>query len=386
MNPVDDVRSVLSRAGAGATPAGLAAALHDAQARGQRPRSSAELSRAVPVVRAELIGLGPLQPFAEEPGVTDVLVNGDGVVWTDSGVGLRRRDLRLGPEPVVRALAVRLAAVSGRRLDDAHPWVDAQLPGGVRLHAVLPPVSVDGTCISLRVPGRGWSLDDLVEAGAVARSWRPVLTAVMAARVNFLVSGATGTGKSSVLAAMLATCPVTERVVVVEDTVELSVGAGHVVRVQARQANADGAGSVEMADLVRQALRMRPDRVVVGECRGREVIDLLTALNTGHCGCATVHANSAEDVPSRLEALGLLAGVPRQAMQAQICAGLQLLIHLTRDSVRGRRLAGVAVVDPSSAAPNVRTALALSDSDETRVGPGWPALAALIGWIGGPPC
>ncbi|MFV0457672.1 MAG: TadA family conjugal transfer-associated ATPase [Actinomycetales bacterium] len=376
---VSRLRSQLSRLQDPGSGAAVVSALRNPE----QPRSVADLVSDAWQVQAELVGLGPLQQLAAQDGVTDILVNGTSGVWTDSGAGLRRRSVGFDDEAQVRALAVRLAALGGRRLDEATPWVDAQLPGGVRLHAIIPPLAADGTCLSLRIPGRVWTLRALVAAGAMSPDWSLLLESVVRARVRFLISGATGTGKTAVLAAMLGCCPSSERVVVVEDTVELAPTAAHVVRVQARHANSEGAGRVEMAELVRQALRMRPDRLVVGECRGKEVLDLLAALNTGHCGCGTVHAGGPAEVPTRLEALGLLAGVPRPAMQAQVAAGLDVLVHLSRDGRGRRRVESVAVVQPAGDRDAVRVITALDV--HSGAGPGWSALADRLGWVGPPP-
>lgn len=281
-------------------------------------------------VRDHVDGLGPLQELAA-PGVTDLLVNDDGSVWVDDGTGLHRTDLRLSPGQA-RDLAVRLATAGGRRLDDAMPWADAHLPSGIRFHGVLPPLSPGGAILSLRLPGRErLDLAALQERGAFGPETADVLRAVVAARVPFLVTGGTGTGKSTLLAAMLATVPTSERIVVVEDVLELAVDHPHVVHLQSRHANSEGAGAVDLTALVRQSLRMRPDRLVLGECRGGEIRELLQALNTGHeGGCGTVHANTATDVPARLEALGALGGLERGALAAQVASALEVVIQLGR--------------------------------------------------------
>jgi pilus assembly protein CpaF len=293
--------------------------------------------------------LGPLQPLVDDPAVTDVLVNGVEGVWVDRGEGLERVGVELGGEGAVRALAVRLAAAAGRRLDESRPWVDARLPAGVRLHAVVPPVSPGGTHLSLRVlrPGR-LDLRALEAAGSVPRGWGSWLAALVASRAAFLVTGGTGAGKTTLLAALLSLVPPRERLVLVEDIGELHPVHPHVVRLEARHANVEGRGEVTLADLTRQALRMRPDRLVVGECRGPEVRDLLAALNTGHAGgCATLHANAAAEVPARLEALGSAAGMSSESVAAQAAAAFDAVLHLRRDGGR-RRLAEVGVVTRSA--------------------------------------
>ena len=301
-------------------------------------------------LRRDLVGAGVLQPLLDDPAVTDVLVNRADDVWVDAGRGLVRTDVRFRDDDEVRRLAQRLAAVVGRRLDDATPFVDARLADGTRLHAVIPPIAADGTTISLRVPRqRAFTLDHLVELGSIDAVGLRWLRAIVDARLAFLISGGTGSGKTTVLSALLGCAAVEERLVLIEDSLELRPDHPHVVRLQARTANVEGAGAVTLRDLVRQSLRMRPDRVVVGEVRGAEVVDLLAALNTGHeGGCGTVHANSARDVPARLEALGLTAGVDRAALHALVHAGIDVVIHLTRDRSGHRRVEGLHVLERES--------------------------------------
>ena len=228
----------------------------------------------------------------------------------------------------------------GRRARSAEPLPADLLPTirlhGVRLHAILPPVSSGGTCLSLRVPRRrAFTLDELVAAGSVPPEGADLLRRVVASRRAFLVSGGTGTGKTTLLSALLSLCPPEDRLLLVEDAGELLPHHPHVVRLEARPPNVEGAGEVTLRDLVRNALRMRPDRLVVGEVRGAEVVDLLAALNTGHeGGCGTVHANSALDVPARLEALAAVAGLGREALHSQLASALSVVIHLVRGEQR----------------------------------------------------
>jgi pilus assembly protein CpaF len=289
---------------------------------------------------------GPLAPFLRDPAVTDVLVNGPGPVWVDRGDGVRRTPVVIGDERSLRRLAQRLVAACGRRLDDAMPHADARLPDGTRLHAVLPPVSPQGTCLSLRVPPRRtFALTDLVDAGSIPPAGAELLQRLIEARVPFLVTGGTGTGKTTVLSTLLSLVSPEERIVLVEDAAELRPAHPHVVRLEARVANAEGAGGVDLASLVRQALRMRPDRLVVGEVRGAEVRELLGALNTGHeGGCGTVHANRAELLPARIEALAAVAGLPRAAAHSQLSAAVDAVVHLTRGRDGLRRVAAIALI------------------------------------------
>lgn len=339
---VDRVRNRLIAMDADATPAKVAEAL---RAEGVVLGEDA-VGDLVSDLRQELIGAGPLEPLLRRMDVTDVLVNGPGSVWIDRGRGLERTDVRFGSDQDVRRLAQRLAASAGRRLDDSSPFVDARLDDGSRFHAVLPPIATDGTLISLRIPRRqAFTLDELVDRGSLDKTAVAWLEAIIQARLAFLISGGTGAGKTTVLATLLSHVPKDQRMVLVEDSAELTPTHPHVVRLQARPPNIEGAGSVTLRDLVRQALRMRPDRLIVGEVRGAEVVELLSALNTGHeGGCGTVHANSAEAVPARLEALGLTAGLDRAAVHALVGAGLDVVIHVGRDRTGRRHLAGIHTV------------------------------------------
>lgn len=336
--PADLVRAVRERlVGSAATP--TAAQVAEALRAEGRVLGDAEMLSLVAEVHADLVGAGPLEPLLRDPDVTDVLVNRPDEVWVDTGVGLRRAAVRFPDETSVRRLAQRLAASAGRRLDEAAPYVDARLPGGVRLHAVLPPIAPEATCLSLRLPRRRvFTLEELVAAGSVPAAGAALLGAVIRARLAFLVSGGTGTGKTTLLSSLLSLVRATERMVLVEDSAELRPDHGHVVRLEARPPNAEGAGGVTLHDLVRQALRMRPDRLVVGEVRGSEVVALLAGLNVGHeGGCGTLHANAAGDVPARLEALACAAGLTREGLHSQLAAALDVVIHLAREPGGGQR-------------------------------------------------
>jgi pilus assembly protein CpaF len=281
---------------------------------------------------AELQGAGCLEPLLGLPGVTDVLVNAANDVWIDRGGGLERTSVAFADDAAVRRLAVRLASQAGRRLDDAAPYVDAALPDGTRLHAILPPLVAHPT-ISLRVLARRrLGLADLVTLGTMPTEVAALLRACMAARLTLLISGGTGSGKTTLLAALLGAVDATERIITIEDAAELAVTHPHVVSLLARSANVEQAGAVELRELVRQALRMRADRLVVGEFRGAEIVELLAALNTGHAGgAATVHANSVYDVPARLVALAALGGQPADVLRAQAASALDVLVHVARE-------------------------------------------------------
>ncbi|MFD6877399.1 MULTISPECIES: TadA family conjugal transfer-associated ATPase [unclassified Streptomyces] len=340
---LDAVRQHLAESGGEPTPARVAAAL---RAQG-RLLGDAEVLGVAAELRSELVGAGPLERLLADPDVTDVLVAAPDRVWVDRGGGLELTGVTFTDAEAVRRLAQRLAAVAGRRLDDARPWVDARLPDGTRLHAVLPPVAVGSAYLSLRVVRpKAFTLEELVAAGTLPPGGQRLLRAMVEARLSFLVSGGTGTGKTTLLSALLGLVGPGERIVLAEDSAELRPDHPHVVRLETRPANQEGAGLVTLADLVRQALRMRPDRLVVGEVRGAEVADLLAALNTGHeGGCGTVHANAAVHVPARLEALGTAAGLDRAALHSQLAAALTLVVHLTRDRSGRRRVTEVHVLE-----------------------------------------
>ncbi|MFC4908952.1 TadA family conjugal transfer-associated ATPase [Actinomadura gamaensis] len=329
------VRGRLAEGGVEPTAGHVAAALRAEE----RLLGDREVLALADELRAEFVGAGPLEPLLRIPEVTDVLVNGPDDVWVDAGSGLVRTATRFADEPTLRRLAQRLTAAAGRRLDDASPYADARLPGGVRLHAVLPPVAPNGTCLSLRLPRRrAFTLDELVATESIPPAGATLLAALIKARAAFLISGGTGTGKTTLLSCLLGLADATERLLLVEDSAELSPDHPHVVRLEARPPNVEGAGGVTLHQLVRQALRMRPDRLVVGEVRGAEVVDLLGALNTGHeGGCGTLHANAATDVPARLEALACAAGLSREAVHSQLAAALDVVVHLVRSPGTGRR-------------------------------------------------
>lgn len=287
--------------------------------------------------RSDVRALGPLAGYAADPETTDLFVNGDSGLWIDAGHGLAFAPAWQLGEAEVRALAVRLIALGGRHIDEASPCVDVRLADGIRVHAVLPPVSSTGTLLSIRLPHAAHrSLGALADAGlfgggeeSAARLNR--LRAAVRGRQNLLITGAAGSGKTTLLAALLGEAPADERIVAIEDVAELRILHPHVVALEARQANLEGAGRIGLEALLREALRMRPDRLVLGECRGSEIRELLAALNTGHDGGAgTLHANSLDDVPARLEALGALAGMSAAAVARQTVSAIGLVLHLER--------------------------------------------------------
>jgi pilus assembly protein CpaF len=287
--------------------------------------------------------LAPLQPFLADPSVTDLFINGGDGLWVDRGSGAVRASEWRAEEQDVRELAIALIALGGRHLDDASACVDVRLEGGLRVHAVLPPVSPGGTMVSVRVPRLGVPrLDALEQGGMFDASTRALLDDMVARRENLLVTGAAGVGKTTLLAALLGGADRADRIVTIEDVAELRIDHPHHVRLEARQPNLEGAGGIGLARLVREALRMRPDRLVLGECRGEEVRELLAALNTGHDGGAgTLHANGLHEVSARLESLGALAGWDDRALARQVVSAIGIVLHVVRDPDGARRLSAI---------------------------------------------
>jgi len=307
-----------------------------------RPGGADAAAPAEPATRVAGPDFGPLASLVADPAVTDVFVNGPREVWVDRGCGLERQRHLSFSEGELRDLAVRLVAIGGRHIDEATPCVDTRLGDGIRVHAVLPPISPAGTLLSIRVPHlTTLSLADLEAADFFALVPLAAVRDLVDRRQNLLITGAGGSGKTTLLSALLGAASPTERIVAIEDVAELRVLHPHFVSLEARQANLEGAGALDLARLVREALRMRPDRLVLGECRGAEIRDLLGALNTGHDGGAgTLHANSLADVPARLEALGALAGLTPAAIARQAVSAIGSVLHIER--VGGvRRLAQI---------------------------------------------
>lgn len=371
---VEEVRNRLAASPGDLSPHRVAEALRATGA----PVGDATVLAVHDALRRDVQGAGPLEPLLRRPGCSDVVVNGPDQVYADYGGGLEATGVVFPDESSVRRLAQRLAALGGRRLDDASPAVDVRLPDGTRCHAVLAPVARPGTLISLRVPSvTRLGLAELEDGGFVDPAGAELLRGIVARRLAFLISGGTGTGKTTLLAALLGEVDARERIVLVEDSSELRPDHPHVVGLEARPPNSEGAGEIRLQALVRQSLRMRPDRLVVGEVRGAEVVDLLAALNTGHeGGCGTVHANSADDVPARLEALALAAGLPRAAVHAQAASALDVVLHVARDRSGRRRLAqvGVPARGPDGLI-SIDCAVRYDESGGAREGPGADALA-----------
>lgn len=373
---LERVRDRLAASGTPLDPAAVARALREEG----RPVGDAEALAVLDRLRRDVLGAGPLEPLLREEGVTDVLVNGPGQVFVDRGDGLEPAPVAFPDDGAVRRLAQRLAATAGRRLDDATPYVDLRLPDGSRFHAVLAPLARPGTLLSLRVPRqRVFDLHELVAAGTVGEEGADLLRRIVRRRLAFLVTGGTGSGKTTLLASLLSLADPRERIVLVEDAAELRPDHPHVVGLETRPANVEGAGAVPMQVLVRQALRMRPDRLVVGEVRGAEVADLLQAMNTGHeGGCGTLHANSCADVPARVEALAMTAGMARDAAHSQLASALDVVVHLERGRL-GRRVAEVAVLRRDAGGHVVaEPAVTFGDGDVVRTHVGIDRLAELL--------
>ena len=375
---LDLVRDRLAGLGREYSPVDVATAM---RAEGLVVSDSAVLA-TVESLRRHSVGAGPLEALLHRPGVTDVLVNGPDQVFIDRGAGLELTDVRFPCERDVRRLAQRLAASAGRRLDDAMPFVDGRLADGSRVHAVLGTLASPGTCISLRVPaGRSFSVEDCVASGSLTPGAAQLLSRMIEAKLAFLISGGTGSGKTTLLAALLGLVPPHERIVIVEDSQELAPSHPHVVRIEGRPANTELAGVITLTDLVRQSLRMRPDRLVVGEVRGAEICDLLTAMNTGHeGGCGTVHANSTADIPARLEALASLGGLARAALHAQLASALDAVVHVARDGSGMRRVTEISIFvrEPASGLVRSECAVGFRTDGETVRGPGSRLLERML--------
>jgi len=293
-------------------------------------------------------GLGPLEPLLADPEVDEVMVNGPGAVWVERRGALERTGVEFAGEVELVHAIERILAPLGRRVDEASPLCDARLPDGSRVNVVIPPLSLSGPCLTIRRFRRhGFSLDDLAENGTVDDSLAEFLARCVRARASILVSGGTGSGKTTTLGALSGALGDGERIVTIEDAAELKLRQPHVVRLEARPPNLEGRGEVTIRQLVRNALRMRPDRIIVGEVRGPEALDMLLALNTGHEGSlTTVHANSPPDALRRVETLALMAGVglPHAAIREQLASALQVVVHQSRGRDGRRRVESVAEV------------------------------------------
>ncbi|GAA1450239.1 TadA family conjugal transfer-associated ATPase [Nesterenkonia lacusekhoensis] len=379
MDELQDLREELAASSEPLTAARIAEAVRSSGL----ALGSGTTQQLVRSLRDELVGLGPLQQFVDQQGVTDVLVGAQGRIHTDGTAGLQATGVQVGSEEQVRGLARRLIAMSGGRLDEGHPCADGRI-GDCRIHAVIPPVAVEGTMISVRVSRSSVTrMAELAQQWDQSKLWVPAVRGIITGRMNWLISGATGSGKTSLLAGMLGECRPQERIVVVEDTTELHPDHPHVLHLQGRQGNVEGAGRVDMGRLVRETLRMRPDRLIVGECRGAELRDFLTAMNTGHQGAGgTVHANSPESVPARLVAMGALAGLSPETVALQAAAALDVVLHVDRRA--GARMPVALSTVSYSQGRLLMEPVLLQDRGRTRRGAGWPDFAARAGLAADP--
>ena len=343
-----------------------------------------DVGSALEELDARLNGLGEvLAPLLRLPGITDILVNSTRV-WVDCGQGVEPIDDGFSSEEEVRALAITMAAICGKRLDDAVPIVDGILPMGVRVHAVIPPLSGEGTIISLRIPARGGlTLEQMRKGASIDDTTQQILSRMLEVRCNVLISGATGSGKTTLLSALLSSISVNERLICIEEISELHPAHPHVVHLQARQANTQGRGEVSLSELVRAAMRMRPDRIILGECRGGEVRDIMSALNTGHRGSfATIHANTPAEVPARLSALGALAGMSAEATHVQARAAFDLVVHMERSvgsyGNTGRRVAQIGVFGLERGGLTCSCAYRIDRRGRGSTGPAWEELRRVL--------
>ena len=343
-----------------------------------------DVGSALEELDARLNGLGEvLAPLLRLPGITDILVNSTRV-WVDCGRGVEPIDDGFSSEEEVRALAITMAAICGKRLDDAVPIVDGILPMGVRVHAVIPPLSGEGTIISLRIPARGGlTLEQMRKGASIDDTTQQILSRMLEVRCNVLISGATGSGKTTLLSALLSSISVNERLICIEEMSELHPAHPHVVHLQARQANTQSRGEVSLSELVRAAMRMRPDRIILGECRGGEVRDIMSALNTGHRGSfATIHANTPAEVPARLSALGALAGMSAEATHVQARAAFDLVVHMERSvgsyGNTGRRVAQIGVFGLERGELTCSCAYHIDRRGRGSTGPAWEELRRVL--------
>jgi pilus assembly protein CpaF len=310
--------------------------------------STAERASLEREIADAVIGLGALEPLLRDPHVGEIMVNGPDAIYVERDGRIERTDVSLGDADAVMHLIDRIVGPLGLRVDGTRPWVDARLPDGSRAHAIIPPLAVGGPVLTIRKFGRApLRVAQLEAGGALSPGLTAFLRSAVRARTNVMVSGGAGAGKTTLLNALSSFIPPTERIVTIEDAAELRLQQEHVVSLEARPANVEGVGAVGLRELVRNALRMRPDRIVVGEVRGAEALDMLHAMNTGHQGSmSTAHANSPGDLVTRLEAMVLMGDValPLPAVRAQIVAGLDLIVHVERSAAGMRRITEIAEV------------------------------------------
>ncbi len=307
-----------------------------------------ERENLVAALYAQIVGLGPLQPLLEDPGVSEIMVNGPAQVYVERSGRLQRTAVRFRDDKEILELIERIVAPLGRRIDESSPMVDARLKDGSRVNAIIPPLALRGPSLTIRkFPERALTMDDLEQIGTLSAGMVELLRAAVRGRLNIVVSGGTASGKTTLLNSLSAFIPTDERIVTIEDAAELRLQQDHVVSLETRPANLEGRGEVTIRQLVRNALRMRPDRIVVGEVRAGEALDMLQAMNTGHDGSlTTAHANAPRDVLSRIETMVLMAGfeLPVRAIREQIASALDLIVHAQRMRDGSRRVTHITEV------------------------------------------
>jgi pilus assembly protein CpaF len=307
-------------------------ALMDANETALTPQERQILARDI---ARDVMGLGPLEQFLEDPTVSEIMVNGSDNIYVERSGVVERTDVRFISEDHLRRVVERIVSKVGRRIDESSPMVDARLSDGSRINVIVPPLSLDGPILTVRKFAKDpFKVGDLIEMGTMTNDVAAMLSATVEGGMNVLVSGGTGTGKTTLLNVLSSFIPHTERIVTIEDAVELQLHQDHVVRLEARPANTEGQGQITIRDLVRNALRMRPDRIIIGEVRGAEALDMLQAMNTGHDGSlSTVHANAPRDALSRLETMVLMAGfdLPARAIREQVASALDLIVQIERN-------------------------------------------------------
>jgi pilus assembly protein CpaF len=372
----------------------------DSDAQSLREYVRALVAREAPALSAELreelaervvvgaLGFGELEPLLADPSVDEIMVNGSSGVWVERHGRLERQEVSFESPAALENLIERIVAPLGRRIDEASPICDARLPDGSRVNVVIPPLALGGPVLTIRrFRHAGLGPEQLVENGTLSARALEFLAAAVRARISMVVSGGTGSGKTTTLNALSEYIPGDERIVTIEDAAELRLRQGHVVRLEARPANIEGGGEVTIRSLVRTALRMRPDRILVGEVRGGEALDMLAAMNIGHDGSlTTVHANSAAGALARIETLALMAGVdvPFAAVQRQVASAIELVVHQERTRSGGRRVAAISeVLRRVDGGYELRDLMRLTDGDEQWIAPRADRLAALIDAVAG---